>query len=260
MKCVKCSGIYLAFGLVASLQSVEVHADKSYYIDQVINYSGSDCGGNDLFDDTHDLKTALDANGWGGDLWFDNDAWAFDFRENCSTSYGSYGSDYKFADNKFLDVFSGHGSTNIIHFAANSDTCNFNLESDSRLGEMAGKKAGIAMWLSCYTLTGPSPGTVPNMWLWQQFGFSGNTGDNTAAYSNMYLDTNTKTNSAAWMDRLWDQPATAVSYASGTTSCWTTTDYNAKMRAGTYLSPRTGGPACGANPVQKRCARWWEEM
>src|SRR6185436_13428079 len=74
-------------------------------------------------------------------------------------------------------------------------------------------------------------------WLRQQLGFHGTTGDQTGAYGSFFDDTQYKGNSQAWLDRLWDQPAIAISYATGNNSCWDIAN-NARLKTNHFTSPR----------------------
>ena len=130
--------IAIAGGLAAAASTA--FANTTYYIDQLINYTGS-CTQPTLFDDTTALKSRMDAASWTGSKYSDASAWAKDFREQCSSTYGASGLDSTYADNKSFAVFSGHGSASTLYFGTANDTCTLNIDNESRLGSMSGAQA-----------------------------------------------------------------------------------------------------------------------
>jgi hypothetical protein len=248
------------FALIAAccLLAEPALAAKTYYIDQIVDYTTA-CPYGDLYDDTHVLDDKLQLRGWSGWKYVDADAWALDFREQCSTVYGNGGNDITYADAKNLAVFSGHGGPGVLFFGTASDVCAFNIQTDMRLGVMAGNSAGHAIYMSCDTLDKDSTGKPlygGREWLRQQYGFHGITGDNSDAYGSFFDDTSTKTNGDAWLDRLSNQHAIVIAYENGTGDCWAI-DASAKLRANVLNSSRSGGPACGAAQSQYQwCSRW----
>jgi hypothetical protein len=231
----------------------------SYYIDQLVNYP-SPCTAPTLFDDTTALKSRMDAASWSGSKFTDSSAWAQDFREGCSSTYGAGGLDGSYTDTHSFSVFSGHGSRATIYFGTQHDACSLNIDNEERLGQMNGSSAAQALYISCDTLdidSGGAPLEGGMEWLRQQFGFHNLTGDQTAAYGSWFDDTSTKSNAQAWLDRLSNQPAVVFSYSNGWGSnCWDV-DSSAKFKANVYNSPRTGGATCGNGPpAYQWCSRW----
>jgi hypothetical protein len=235
------------------------NAAATYFIDQVVDYTAP-CGSTDLFDDTSGLKTRLDAASWTGAKFVDADAWATDFRESCSNTYGANGQDNLYADSKALTVFSGHGSTSTLGFGVAQNTCTLNIDSQARLGSMGGAGAAVAMYISANTLqlnSSGAPVSGGNQWLRQQLGFHNLMSDLGSRYGAFFDDTSVKGNAQAWLDRLADQPASAVSYANGASGdCWNVAS-SAKLKAGVFRSPRTSGPSCGGGqPLYTWCSQW----
>lgn len=230
----------------------------SYYVDQCVTYAGSACGGASLFDDTTAIVSRMNAASWAGSKYIDNQAYARDWRESCSSTYGFSGTDNVYTDAVNFSIFSGHGSTSTLYFTANVDVCGFNIDNQSRLGAMGGSSAGVAMYISCDTLdlNGSGQPLAGGLnWLRQQLGFHGLTGNQTSAYGSFFDDTSTKSNAQAWMDRLPTQPAVAISYETGSGNCWTV-DAGAKLKAKNYVSARANGPACnGGQPAYTYCVR-----
>jgi hypothetical protein len=223
-------------------------AAQTYYIDQLVNYPAP-CTQATLWDDTTALKSRMDAASWTGVKYTDGAAWVKDFREGCSSVYGSNGLDGTYGDNKSFTIFSGHGSSGTLYFGTQNDTCSININNQVRLGSMNGAQAAVAMYISCTTLHDAGY----NEWVQQQLGFFNTVGNNTAAYGSFFDDTWTKSNARAWLDRLSGQPAIVISYSNGTNSCWPISN-GAMLKANAYTSPRGGGPTCGAGqPQHQEC-------
>ena len=250
----------MLFGVIglAGLLASSAHGARTYFIDQVVNYPAP-CTQPTLFDDTWFMKLRMDAASWNGSKYTDGGAWERDFVESCSSQYGANGLDNVYGDASSFTVFSGHGSPAKLYFGTTQNTCLINIDTQSRLGAMNGSTAAVAMYLSCSTLSKTSAG-VPTHggleWVRQQLGFHGVTGDQTAAYGSFFDDTQNKNNSQAWLDRLWDQPAIAISYANGNGNCWNISN-NARLKMNNYTSPRSGGPSCGGGqPLYTWCSMW----
>lgn len=245
----------VTIGLLSATMGLATNAlgERTYFIDQLVHYPAP-CNYGDLFDDTYSMKSRMDAAGWNGVKWVDEDAWVRDWREHCSSVYGSNGVDNSNADNRSLAVFSGHGGDyGMLYFGTQNDTCSIDIDNQARLGSMDGAVAAVAMYISCETL---HEGGY-NEWVHQQLGFYEPTGNNTSAYASFFDDTSWKSNSQAWLDRLPGKSVLILSYTNGWDSnCWTVSD-GAKLKANTYTSPRGSGPTCGAGqPPFMWCARW----
>jgi hypothetical protein len=248
------------FGVIglAGMLATSAHGARTYFIDQVVNYP-TPCTQPNLFDDTWSLKSRMDAASWTGSKYTDGAAWARDFRESCSTQFGTSGLDNIYGDASSFTVFSGHGNPAKLYFGVAQNTCTINIDNQVRLGAMNGASAAVAMYLSCSTLSKNSSGTPLHgglEWVRQQLGFHDITGDQTAAYGSFFDDTQNKNNSQAWLDRLWDQPAIAISYANGNNSCWDISN-SARLKMNNFTSSRGGGPSCGGGqPLYQWCSMW----
>jgi hypothetical protein len=240
------------------LGAAPASAAKTYFVDQVVDYTSA-CPANDLFDDTTSLVSRMDADSWTGIKYIDGSAWATDFRESCSSTYGSSGHDDWNADSKAFSVFSGHGSTSTFHFGVKKDICSLDIDSQSRLGSMSGALGAVSMYISCDTLQLDSSGAPQSggyQWLRQQLGFHEITGNQESRYGSFFDDTSSKANSQAWLERMSDQPASVVSYANGSGDCWNVSS-GAKLKGGVYRTPRTSGPSCnGGQPLYTWCSQW----
>jgi hypothetical protein len=245
------------FAIPASRPSTS-YATKTFYIDQVINYP-SPCTQATLWDDSYAIKSRMEAASWTGQKWTDSDAWVKDFRESCSSTYGSGGMDNSYADAAAVSIFSGHGSTGTLYFGSNNDACSINIDNQSRLGSMSGAGGAIAMYFTCDTLminAGGTPLNGQNEWLQQQLGFHGTIGDLTTQYASFFDDTSTKNNAQAWLDRFSGQASDVITYSNGSGNCWDVAA-SAKMKADIFNSPRGSGPSCGAaQPNSTWCTRW----
>lgn len=151
---------FVTLGMTATLASPSF-ATKSYYIDQLVNYP-SPCTQATLFDDTSAIKSRMDTESWSGLKFTDSAAWAKDFREHCSSTYGSEGLDSLYADAQAVSIFSGHGSPGALYFGTQRDTCTLNIDNEARLGSMSGATSAVAMYISCQTLSKDASGAPTN--------------------------------------------------------------------------------------------------
>ena len=236
------AGLGSALAVVCCVRAVSA---ANYFVDQVVHYGS--CPGKDLWDDTYKLVSKMKAHNWTGSKLIDADAWPHDFREHCSSTYGSSGVDAHYADKVDFAIFSGHGDGGRAFFGyPQLGVCTHDLGSNGRLGSMDGAEASVAMWISCSTMdVSYLASDVNKQWLHQQLGFHDPVGNNTSRYASFFQDTcGAKPTSEAWLDRLEDEPAIVVSYGEDASDCWFVHDLNYLcLRAGLY--PRHGGPSCG---------------
>lgn len=231
-------------------------ATPTYYIDECTNYeNGNACDIANVNTITSTLQSALNADGWTGSRFTEFSAWPQDFWESCSSAYGTNGDDSLYGDAHTLSVFAGHGNAHLLAFSSTgnggtfngSATCNVNMTSNMRLGEMSGAQAAFGMWLVCSALQSSELGS--NMWqsLRQQAGWQNSIsiGDNEPR--DFYNATNSKTNANAWLDQMSSGGRNAIlATFSGISvdDCWSVHN-TAKLKGNIFNSPRNNGTSCG---------------
>ena len=244
---------------MAGMAARNAHATKTYFIDEVTDYTGNGCGNNsDLNTVTSSLQTALNNTSWSGDRYTNGDSWPQDWWENCSSNYGSSGLDSTYADTKVLAVFAGHAARRTLPFGYVHDgACSTNLTDNARLGSMNGATAGFGMWLGCEVLNSDDLTTNMHQSLRQQAGWENviSIGDNDPR--DFYNATNTKTNADAWLDEMADSSRRAIiatfSRSSGS-DCWSKHN-SGKLRNDVNNSAMGGGASCGnGQPTYWACS------
>jgi hypothetical protein len=231
-------------------------ATKSYYIDEMTNYSnGNACDIANVNTITSSLQTQLNSDGWSGTRYTEFSAWPQDLWEECSSNYGTNGEDFYYGDNGFLTVFAGHGNAHLLGYSSTgnggtyngSTTCNTNLSNNSRLGEMDGAQAGFGMWLACSVVQSSELGT--NMWqsLRQQAGWQNSINIGNDEPLQFYNATSSQTNANAWINQMGTNGRKAIIATFSSTSvsdCWNVHNA-AKLKGNVYNSPRNNGASCG---------------
>ena len=242
------------------------HAANTYYIDQCMNYQTGGCWGwISTPEETASLQATLQLWGWTGSRYPDASAWAQDFVEQCSSTYGSGGLDGAYADSKGLVVFSGHGSQGELYFAyPHSGDCQFGFDANGRLGSMSGAQAAIGMWLTCRAHENFAG--FQNQWLRQSLAFMGDIWLGANDAMNAVVDTKTVGSSPglptaiAWlqvMDSGTRHPIAVTMSNSSMADCWIVAG-SAKMGDNVLNTPRGGGPSCNqGQPIYYWCAEYY---
>lgn len=226
----------------------DAHATKRCYVDQCVNYSSGNCGGSTVADDTYAMVAAMRSESWTLTEYFDSAAWPQDFWDATKAAGGL---DSSYGDNYAVSVFSGHGSAGTFHFSyQHSSACTSTMSTQMLLGAGNGARAGVGIYMACSVLDVASLGSEPySQRLNQHLGFhtpvSAGLGAN---LGNFYNDTNSISNTQAWLNNFCGigEPALAMSVGTNAADCNYVRD-TAKVRADVLNNPRgiTPGTYCG---------------
>lgn len=256
----------LGAALAAMVLSPPAAASMTYYIDEGTSYSSpvSPCVSNkDLNTVTQTLESAMKADPYGaftGHRYINGAAWSTDFMESCSSSFGTSGQDYLYADSQSVAVFAGHGAAGFFQFPSpQAGSCSLDFKNNARLGAMNGGQAVVGIWLACDTL---DISTLPNEanweWLQQQFGFNNTIYINDNEPRDFFNATLSSSNANAWINEFNNngrKPA-AISYGNTGTRCWDVNDH-ADMGLGGYLGAGGGWSTCGGGePAFSYCGHY----
>lgn len=125
---------------------------RTYFIAESVKFDGGgSCDNDDLNTVTKRLRNRLDDAGWTGLRFVDDDAWPEDFREATLIVNGA---DDSFGDAHRLAVFAGHGAPGLLQWGRPSDhgECRLRIQSQARLGRLAGDTAAAVMLMTSCTL------------------------------------------------------------------------------------------------------------
>lgn len=228
-------------------------AGKGFYIDETTDFTGNGCENADLNDVTSSLQTSLVNNGWTGLRYTDRNAWPQDFIEQ--TFGGMNGLDQLYGDTRTLAVYAGHGNRALIQFGfMRLNRCVVTLDSDSRLGTLAGDRAEYAMYITSCTLNLDSLRRHLNNQIRQSFGYHNSPTVKDDQPRDFFEATNNLDNAHAWITEMEDK----VGWFTGDNSPMVlTTGANpndcvavrnaARLRAGVLLTdpPEPLGAGCG---------------
>lgn len=252
--------MHLALAVAAILPTLELNAAAhTYYLGESSEYSGHGCVYNPslakLPYDLNALAYSLTAAGWTGYYFAkDSDLPQF-FVDWCKQSDGFD----VMADSQDLVVEIHHG--NIGHFSfgypSSNGRCSVNLKDDMRLGSMIGATASTAVFGSCCTLNRNYIASTAN-WQWtrQNIGFHDLASFDNGMFADWFEATEYNSwisNKEAWFthfeDRPWwftgDNSPIVISYGTSASDAQNTHN-TARLGGGVLVSPRGGGPACGA--------------
>lgn len=251
-------GLALLGALVQAFSPDSAQAQKTFLIEENIDFDGS--GGCPILNSfTPDealgwgLKDALLAANWTGNFYCDaacsggsSNAWPQDFWEQCSSNYGSGGLDGSYGDNRLLSVYSGHGWPGGFQYGTNHNgQCWVDFATNMRLGTMSGSKAAYLMLLTSRGAKDPYA-IASTQWLRQAFGWMNSPGIYTWMPPSFFSATGSSTNADAWLSvgSAFGNSPRAISFVStNSNDCWGLHG-SAKLKAGTWLTPRGGGPGC----------------
>lgn len=254
-------------GLVLLGTANEAAATKTYYIDDNTDNTGNGCPGmSDLNDVTTNLQNMLRSDGWTGARYNNASSWPQDFMEACSSSFGSSGLDSAEADAAAFSVFSGHGNTGLLAWGAiRNGVCTLTMQSNMRLGSMAGASSVISAYASCCTLNANSlPAQANYQWNRQALGFHDLCEIGDTDVSDAIGGTYSSTNQSSWFGHLEDRPGwftgdnspMVVSYGSSSTDAADVAAHSS-LRQQIRVDARTGGPSCGGGqPFFYYSATW----
>jgi len=230
----------------------------NYFIAEQTDFTGHGCEAPDVNMITYSLDTFLEDDGHIGDRFLHDLVKPQWFRESCSTTYGTGGTDHIYGDNDLLTVYAGHGDLGRLWFAnINNGICVADLGSHMRIGSMGGGFAGHAMWLTSCTLNTAHIASDANFqWVRQQYGFHNSPSIENGDPGRVYFWTTGAnfdySNTYAWtgimeLDSSDDEENSpiVISYNS-TSSGATLVRDNAQMRDGVYMSRRINAPVCQA--------------
>jgi len=241
-------------------------ATKTLYADEGLTYKGAGhCASGtlpNLVSDVGQMVNDMKSDGYSGNYFSGLAAWPQDFREACSTTYGSGGVDSYYADANAVSIFSGHGSASSVTFSdPHLGACQHNLGTNGRLGSMSGSGSVVGIYSSCDTLAESAlPSGANNNWERENLGFKGLVDNGIGFLYSYFYSLSTEGNGSAWMDVFGGnsifattEPAIAVAYGTSGTDCWNT--YNkVSLRSNTLMTPRSAGPACdGGQPAFFYC-------
>jgi hypothetical protein len=259
------TGIVLSCTLFgATCLSAPAVRAQSYFIDEGTDWTGNGCEADNVEAVTAELRGLLDNAGFSGNRFTNSAAWPQDVMESCSSNYGANGLDSTYADTADLVVVAGHGNTGYLAFGYKREnkcivdlgrSTNLSRVGEARLGQMAGARASIGMWLTCCTLKKESlAGHANYQWLKQQLGFHGESDFNWHQPVEFLQNNQFESNTQSWLDAMEDRPgwftgsnsAIVVSY--GKTSAEANDYHNNLALMRNVVFPRSGGPACTNGP------------
>jgi hypothetical protein len=227
----------------------------SYYIEEVTDFTGNGCQSTDVNTITATMQTALQTSGWTGQRWTNADSWPQDWREACSSTFGTGGLDSSWADNGWQFItYAGHGRVgggNLFFGYPHNSVCDNWLGTNSRLGSMAGGHASVGAYMtSCTLKIGTLVSHANLQWLWQNLGFHDSPAITFNSAGAFFNCTSANTNASCWLlymeeNNLYDNSPIVVSYGE-TALIATQIRDGAKLKGQAYVNlPRPWGPSCG---------------
>lgn len=217
-------------------------AGKGFYIDESTDFSGNGCENADLNDVTGSLQTSLVNNGWTGQRFTNSSAWPQDFYEQ--TFPGLSGVDHVYGDNKTLAVYAGHGDRALLQFGFRRlGMCTVTLDTQARLGTLAGDHADYAMYLTSCTLNTDALRRHFRNEIRQSFGYHNSPSVKGDQPRDFFEATNNLDNAHAWIQEMedrsgWftgDNSPLAMTFGANGNDCLAVRN-GARLRAGTFLT------------------------
>lgn len=225
------------------LTGSQARADgKRYFIDESTDFTGNGCSNADLNDVTSSLRTCLNDSGWTGNRYTNASAWPQDFYEQ--TLAGLAGLDNLYGDTKTLAVYAGHGNRALLQFGfQRSGRCLVTLDTQARLGTLAGDDAAYAMYVTSCTINLDSLSRHFDQQIRQSFGYHNSPPVKDDQPRDFFEETDDLDNAHAWIEEMEDRPGwftgdnspITLTLGQGSSHCdWVRN--TAKLRAGTLLS------------------------
>ena len=124
---------------------VEDH--RTYFIGESLAFDGGgSCDNDKLNTVTSSLREQLDAAGWTGLRFVDDNSWPEDFTE---ATFPGLGLDDAYGDAARLSVYAGHAAPGQLQWGRPSDAglCRLTVPTSARLGTLAGDTAAATMSL-----------------------------------------------------------------------------------------------------------------
>ncbi|HLA78708.1 MAG TPA: hypothetical protein VJU18_14105 [Vicinamibacteria bacterium] len=215
---------------------------KRYFIDESTDFTGNGCSNADLNDVTSSLRTCLNDSGWTGNRYTNASAWPQDFYEQ--TLAGLAGLDNLYGDTKTLAVYAGHGNRALLQFGfQRSGRCLVTLDTQARLGTLAGDDAAYAMYVTSCTINLDSLSRHFDQQIRQSFGYHNSPPVKDDQPRDFFEETDDLDNAHAWIEEMEDRPGwftgdnspITLTLGQGSSHCdWVRN--TAKLRAGTLLS------------------------
>lgn len=241
------SRFYLLTAILAVLLALATvdpcRADgKEFYIDETTDFSGNGCENEDVNEVTSSLQTSLVNNGWTGQRFTNANAWPQDFIER--TFVGMSGLDSTFGDTRTLAVYAGHGNRALIQFGfMRKNRCVVTLDTDARLGTLAGDHAAYAMYVTSCTVNTDSLARHFNNQVRQVFGYHNSPTVKDDQPRDFFEATDNLDNVHAWLTEMedkvgwWTGDNSPIAMTFGVTPfhCGAIRDF-ARLRGGTFLS------------------------
>jgi hypothetical protein len=247
--------MYISFISILAGMPGLAFAQKTFYIDETTDYTSATACSNitNVNTITASLETQLrgEAIPWTGSRYVNPNAWATDFWEGCSSSYGSGGQDGSYGDTGVLSVFAGHGDAGFLAFHFTPGTqCSVDFQANMRLGQMSGLQTGDALYLNCAALTVATIGTESNYeWVRQQFGWTNSISIGNNEPRDFYNATLNTINVSAWLDQMDGGGRHPIVITHGTSSSDVNNTRNvAKIKGNILRSQMGGAPGCGSGP------------
>ncbi len=227
-------------------------AGKSFYIDESTDFTGNGCENTDLNDVTSSLRTSLVNDGWTGQRFTNASAWPQDFYEQ--TFPGISGVDDLYGDSKTLAVYAGHGNRALLQFGfMRLGMCTVTLDTQARLGTLAGDHADYAMYATSCTLNTNALQRHFRNQIRQSFGYHNSPSIKNDQPRDFYEATNNLDNAHAWIQEMEDRPGwftgdnspIAMTFGANGNDCLAIQNA-ARLRVGVLLTdpPEPFGAAC----------------
>jgi len=234
---------------------------KTYFIEEVVDFTGNGCQATNVNTITALLDQYLESSGWSGLRLIEFECFPHDWREACSSSFGPSGLDSYYADDAKFTVYAGHGlqgGGSLFFGWPHLGVCNNILGTNSRLGSMAGKRAGYAMYLTSCTLKTTSLVAHANFqWTYQNIGFHNSPGIHSDSPAGWFNCTSGASNASCWL--LWMQSDdqdedtnTPIIVSYGATAAQANLVRDSTKMKDVYpgdfqYGGRPSAPSCGAN-------------
>ncbi|MGI9304483.1 MAG: DUF6345 domain-containing protein [Gammaproteobacteria bacterium] len=177
----------------------------TYWIDESTDFTGNGCPNTDLNTVTSSLRNRLNSDGWTGTRWTNANAWPQDFYEQ--TFPGLAGIDSVAGDSRILSVYAGHGNRALLQFGfPRNSRCLVTLDTQSRMGTLAGDEAAYMMYVTSCTINTGSLSRHFNQQVRQSFGYHNSPAVKDNQPRDFYEETNSLRNSRAWIEEMEDRP------------------------------------------------------